>query len=186
VNVNGLNSAEIELISSDSPNFDSLVMGLLASQTAPVALDLKPLVVIVSNRSAEDIVAYSLVWKITYKGQRPHTTIVQFKYPDALAGIADSGAIALNRRDDLPILSHQKRVVAKEFEFGPHSWDEEYYLNQLRSWAKDQQQEVAPMAQIEIDLDAAIFSDGLLVGPNLTRLDQDFMSYAAWFLRRSA
>jgi hypothetical protein len=176
VKINGLNSARIELISPETPNFDSIVMSILPSRTAMVALALKPLVVIVSNQSAGEIVAYALVWKVTYKDGRTATTTTQFKYPDALAGIADSGAVALSRRDDLPILSHQRRVVAKEFEVGP-SWEEEFYLNQLRSFASDQKQEVATTEQIEINLDAALFSDGLLVGPNRTGFDQEFMTY---------
>jgi hypothetical protein len=176
--VNGLNAAGVELISPENPNFDSAVMSLLPTRTATVALDLKPFVVIVSNQSAGEIVAYTLVWKVTSKDKRTHTTIVQFKYPDAIAGIADSGAVALEKREGqgLQILSHQKRVVAKEFEVGP-SWEEQFYLDQLRSFAKDQKQEVAAAEQIEIDLDAAIFSDGLLVGPNRTDFDKEFMTY---------
>ena len=173
---NALNSAGIELISPDSPNFDSVVMDLLPTQTAQVALDLKPLVVIVSNQSAGEIVAYALVWKVTYKDKGTETTTVQFKYPDAIAGIADSGAVALKKRDHLSILSHEKRVVAKEFEVGAW-WEEEFYLSQLRSFAETQKQEVAAAEQIEVDLDAAIFSDGLLVGPNRTDFDKEFMTY---------
>lgn len=174
--VNGLNAAGVELISPDSPNFDSAVMYLLPNRTAAVALDLKPLVVIVSNQSAGEIVAYTLVWKVTYTDKRTATTTVQFKYPDAIAGIADSGAVALKRRDHLSILSHEKRVVAKEFEVGAW-WEEEFYLNQLRLFAETQKQEVAAAEQIEINLDAAIFSDGLLVGPNRTDFDKEFMAY---------
>lgn len=176
VNVDGLNSAGIELISPEDPNFDSVIVSLLPSETAKAALDLKPLVVIVSNQSAGEIVAYALVWKVTYKDKRTVTTTSQFKYPDALAGIADSGAAALNKRDDLPVLSHQKRVVAPQLEV-TSSWDEEFYLDQLRSFAKTQNQELAAAEQIEIHLDAAIFSDGFLVGPNRTGFDQEFMTY---------
>jgi hypothetical protein len=49
--------------------------------------------------------------------------------------------------------------------------------SRFRSYAQDQKTELAAARQIEVDLDAAIFSDGLLVGLKHTNLDQDFMTY---------
>jgi hypothetical protein len=42
VTVNGLKLVGVELISSESPSFDSTVMSLLPTRTATVALDFKP------------------------------------------------------------------------------------------------------------------------------------------------
>jgi len=150
-------------------------MHLLTKKTATVALGLRPCIVIVSNRSTQAIVAFTVVWKVTYGDGKTNTTEVPFKYPDALAGIPEISRIA-DSREGLSVLSGESRVVGKEFELGS-SWDADFYLNQLRAYAEDQKKELVAAKQIEVDLDAAIFSDGLLVGPNHTNLDQDFMVY---------
>jgi hypothetical protein len=57
------------------------------------------------------------------------------------------------------------------------SWEHQYYLDQLRSFPAETKHEYSEVDKIEITLDAVIFSDGLLIGPNQSALDQDFMTY---------
>jgi hypothetical protein len=120
--------------------------------------------------------AYSVVWRITDKGGRQSTFVLPFKYPDALAGTADSGGISPNNREDGPVTPGEKRLVSTEIQVDS-SWEDQFYLNQLRSFAKDVKQDYADANEIEVTLDAVIFSDGLLTGPDQNGLDQEFMTY---------
>jgi hypothetical protein len=174
--VNGLDSAGVELISPHDPKFDSAVTRMLAKRTATVALALKPGLVVVSNHSTRAIVAFALLWKVTSQGGRTDTTAVEFKYPDALTAVPESNPIGSSSREGLSIVDGESRVISKDAELGS-SWDDDFYLNQLREYAEQQKQEFSMARQVEIELDAVIFSDGLLVGPNHTNLDEAFMAY---------
>jgi hypothetical protein len=174
--VNGLDSAGVALISPEDPNFDSTAKRLLSPKTATVVLNLKPSVVIVSNRSTRAVVCFALVWKITDKDGRTSTTSVQFKYPDALTGVPETNLDNPRSREGLSLMSGESRIAAPEMEIGP-SWDDDFYLNQLREYAESQNRDLSTASRVEIDLDAAIFSDGLLVGPDQTNVDKDFTLY---------
>ena len=174
--VNDLSDAGIILISPEDPKFDFEVSQIVPAQVAGVALALKPFVVIVANGSQRTIVAYSIVWRMTKKNGRKSTIILPFKYPDTLAGGADSGAVSFNNQENGPVPSEGKRLVSTEIQIDS-SWEDQFYLDQLRSFARDLKQEYAEVDQIEITLDAAIFSDGSRLGPNQSSLDQEFMTY---------
>jgi hypothetical protein len=106
--VNDLSDAGIILISPEDPKFDFEVSQIVPAQVAGVALALKPFVVIVANGSQRTIVAYSIVWRMTKKNGRKSTIILPFKYPDTLAGGADSGAVSFNNQENGPVPSEGK------------------------------------------------------------------------------
>lgn len=174
--VNDLSDAGIILISPEDPKFDFEVSQIVPAQVARVALALKPFVVIVANGSQRTIAAYSIVWRMTEKNGRKSTITLPFKYPDTLAGGADSSAVSLSNQENGPVPSEGKRLVSTEIQIDS-SWEDQFYLDQLRSFARDLKQEYAEVDQIEITLDAAIFSDGSLLGSNQSNLDQEFMTY---------
>jgi hypothetical protein len=123
-----------------------------------------------------EIVSYTMVWKLYYADQRTDTEVTRFNYTDAVAGTADSGGVSLKKRDDRPVLGGEKRVIAREMDIG-QTWDEEGYRKQLPSLVADERQELAGVDRIEIGVDAAIFSDGAMVGSNTTGADREFMTY---------
>jgi hypothetical protein len=169
----------LELLSPVSANFDAAVRGLLPDNVVGPALGTKPYLVILSNRSAHTIVAYETVWTIIYtdKSKRRKTTFAPMLFVDAVSGM--DGATVLSDPESQPISSGEKRLVAADTNFGPPSKtitkDGEINLvNWLRAVAQDQNANAAEVAEIQINLDATIFSDGILVGPNTSNLDQYF------------
>jgi len=174
--VHDLSDAGITLISPEDPKFDFEVSQIVPAQVASVALAFKPFLVIVANGSQHTIVAYSVVWGITEKNGRKSTIVLPLKYPDALAGIADSGVVALENREDHALTTGEKRLISTDMQIDS-SWEDQYYLEQARSFPAQTKQEYAEAKSIEITLDAVIFSDGLLIGPNQSALDRDFVTY---------
>lgn len=123
--------------------------------------------------------AYATVWKVIFKDKRTEITFAPILYVDAVADIADNGANAFNRREDRSIENGETRLVAMDTEFGPPSKEvnpneEVDMLNWLHAVTQDQQAKMAEVAEVQISLDAAIFSNGLLVGPDSSDLDRDF------------
>jgi len=173
--VTGLDSDGLEAISPESPGFDARVGKQFSVPTANAVLSLKPLLVIFSNHTQRTVVAFAFVWKITYPNKRTNTTTAEYKYPDAIAGSQDIANVPLEKRDDLPLPGGQQKLVAPEIELGP-SWEEPFYRDQLLSFGADQKRDLADAETIEITLDAAIFSDGQLVGPDHSNLEQSFMA----------
>jgi len=173
--VTGLDSDGLELISPETPEFDVRVGKLFSVQATNAVLAFKPLLVILSNHTKRAVVAYAFVWKITYESKRTSITTTEYKYPDAIAGSPDIGNVPLERRDDRPLPGGQEKPVASEVELGP-GWEEPFYRDQLLSLADDEKRDLADAETIEITLDAAIFSDGQLVGPDHSNLEQSFMA----------
>jgi hypothetical protein len=174
--VHDLSDGGITLVLPEDPKFGLEVSQIVPAKVASVALALRPFIVIVANTSQRTIVAYSVVWRITDKDGRQSTIVLPFNYPDALAGTANSGAISLKNRQDRPVTPGEKRLVSTQIQVDS-SWEEQFYLDQLQSFAKDLKQEYADAREIEITLDAVIFSDGLLIGPDQNGLEQQFMIY---------
>lgn len=176
VQVRGLRSIGVTLVSPVDPSFKSTVQRLLPNDLVKPALALKPLVTVISNKSQRSIIAYAVIWKLTYADRPPETTIGQFKYPDAVAGLADTGAFPLQQSETRPIASGEERVVARMFEFGP--WDGiSQFQSQILDYAHTQATESADAVVVDITLDAVIFDDGRLEGPDGSNLEHDFLLY---------
>jgi hypothetical protein len=173
--VTDLASGGLTVMSPENPDFDVTARKLFSGPTADAVLSLKPLLVILSNRADRTVVAFAVEWKVSYRNGRTNSTMTQFKYSDAIAGNPDTGGVPLEKRDDRPLPAGQERLVAKDVELGP-GWEEPFYRDQLVSFAADQKRNLAEADKIEITLDAAIFSDGQLVGPDHSNVDQAFMT----------
>ena len=173
----GLQSETISLISASSATF-STVLRNLARDKYLAAKELPPFLVILSNRSPNKIVAYALLWKLKRDTGAELTQFVQFKYPDAVAGVPDTGAISLADRSDGSIASGDKKIVAMEFEFQPplNAPDWSTWIHQIAEWQK---QQYADVHSVEVDLDAVIFSNGVLSGPDSSELSTHFSTYLA-------
>jgi hypothetical protein len=177
VKATGLDSDGVTLISPDSPGFDALVAKLMANEATGVALQLKPYLVVVSNQSARTVVAFDTLWKRTYRDGRTENTFVQFKYPDAVAGIPGTGLHPPEQEIGSAIPPGKQRLCAMELEFGSqivafHGWKK-----MMRDGTRNMARMYADVTKLEIGLDAVIFDDGTLVGPNTGNLHEDFAAY---------
>jgi hypothetical protein len=160
----------VALVSPQDTNFKRQVLQIVPAKVATVALSLKPFVVIVANHAKATIVAYEVAWIVTDTSGRRTRLSIQFKYPDALADSSDVSP------EGHPVMVGEKRLVSTDLEIDS-SWKDDFYLNQLRSFAKQIKEENAQAKTVDITLDTVIFSDGLLIGPNQGTLDQDFVAY---------
>jgi len=174
---NGLDSEHISLISSSSSEFNTVLRNLLGN-TDTAARELVPFLVIVSNRSPNTIVAYALSWKLKRDTGDKFNISAQFKYPDAVAGVPDTGAIALGVSADGSIATGKQKIVAMEFEFDQpeNKQDWSAWIREVAAWQK---QEYGDVHSVQVDLDAAIFANGLLVGPDSSQLGMHFSTYVA-------
>jgi hypothetical protein len=157
---------------------------LLLPEGAPVALELKPCIVIVSNESSLVVVAYSVTFWFTFRSGESHRHSVHFKYPDAVANTAadaaDNGtgidsAMALRARlRGREIRPGEQRVVGAGFELWPDADVVTY-----RSSYLEMSETRKDLTALQIELDAVIFDDGLLLGPDHAGLAEHFAEYVA-------
>ena len=151
-------SPDVVIVSPQDPGFDPIARRLLGAAASGRALDLKPFLVIVSNRSPGTVVAFEVAWKTTYTDQSVSNGYTEFKYPDgAMPAILDGR--------DPPLGSGDERLVGREFQLDP-SWTAADVQDVLLGTIQDQQAEMPRIERLDISLDAVIFADGLLVGPD--------------------
>src|SRR2546423_11819948 len=78
IDVRGFEADGVKVIPPTAPEFDDLARPLIGERVADTVLQLKPMLVIVSNESPQTIVSYSKVWRIadpqapTPTTRRPH------------------------------------------------------------------------------------------------------------------
>ena len=153
-------------MSPADPEFDAAARSLFRGNCDEL-LKLKPFLTIVSNRCDRTLVAYALVWNVA----RHETSITfdQRKYPDAVAP-------ATPRRGN-EIRPGEQKITAMAIEINGGLWGEQatedFYLRQFDHWLKEYKDAVS----LTISMDAAIFEDGEILGPNKSKLDQDFLAY---------
>jgi hypothetical protein len=164
IQLRGLESEGIFLISPSAPEFDSLVQSLFKG-SADLLLKLKPFMTIVSNHSDRTIVAFTLKWTT---GHGRHITFSQRKYPDAVTGLVVA-------RDN-EILPGEQRIVPKGIEIhsglGFGQATEDFYLDQFVNMFAAESK-----ATLRIEVDAAILNDGTLLGPDESDLATHFAVY---------
>jgi hypothetical protein len=177
VKVTGLDSDGVTLISPSSPGFDALVSKLMANEATGAALQLKPYLVVVSNQSAHTVVAFDTVWKLTYRDSRTENTFVQFKYPDAVAGIPGTSMFPPEHELGVAVPPGKQRLCAMALEFGPQIVAMQGWKEMMRDGTRNQAQMYAGVTKVEIELDAVIFDDGTLVGPDAGNLQEHFAAY---------
>lgn len=186
IQIKGADTEGVILISPESPDFDARVRSLLP-KGAPVAFELKPCLAIVSNESARLVVAWSVTFWFTFSSGESSRHSTQFKYPDAVAGIAehprdhdaavDAGVDLRARLRSREIRPGEQRIVGPGFELWPDedvvTW-RDFYLGMTEDCANPKD-----LTALQIELDAIIFDDGLLVGPDHSGLAEHFAEYLA-------
>ena len=167
VTIGGPNIDGLELMSPSVPEFDTAVRSLFRGKSDRL-LQMKPFVTILSNHSDRTLVAYALKWEVARPGGRL-TTTDQHKYPDAVAPSAPQ------RGNE--IRPGERNIALMSIELDCGRWGseptEDFYLRQFIGWFK----KYKDVSHLEISIDAAIFEDGALFGPNKSELDQHFTAY---------
>ncbi len=170
-------SSDIRVVTPADADFDSELAGLLGDKVQ-VIKQLEPYVLIVTNQSKRRVVAYSPVWTITGRDgeESGHLFNLSLKYPNAVAGnefprgeelypgetrIATTGAAG------------DKNLV-RTAELWPSEPHGAAFFTQR---AQSQREEFKNPAAVEIGLDAVIFEDGELVGPDHGHLEQHFSAF---------
>jgi hypothetical protein len=162
-------SPDLVLISPQDPNFDETERHLLGIAASGPALDLKPFLVILFNRSVGTVVAYEMVWKITHTDKTVEISSADVNYPDGVVAVPA-------RASERPLMSGEQRLIGREFQLDP-SWAEANVQDALLETIGDQQAEMPRIERLDISLDVAIFADGLALGPDTRGLTRRFTIY---------
>lgn len=160
VTVSGLPDARVTLVSPDDAHFDDIARPLIGSH-ADRLFALKPLLIVVQNHSLKTIAAVSLIWTLskTIGGTRMWTNST---FPDAVIGPLSGRERPGIRPGEAHMLGSD--IVVEHFDKapGPEPW--------LRSIIDDfvtsRNETMAGVTGAHIALDALIFQDGTLAGPD--------------------
>lgn len=157
VNVRGLDG--LTLISPIDAAFDDIARPMLG-RIADLGLQLKPFLVILANDTTQTLVAFSITWRVAHKSGRSTTSRNLASFPHVVTG-------------DALISPHPPGVApgARRLEANGvviHGWGDldEYFDQFLPQFVKEKDQTLANAVTLQIDLDAAVFDDGTLIGPD--------------------
>lgn len=167
IQISDFDSEGVTLTPATAPDFDSRAQAILSGNASPV-LELKPYLVIVSNRNPRTVVAYTVSWTATLRNESSEVIHTQFKFPDAVAGTSNGLALLQNRE----IRTGDERLVGMGFEAWPHE-----YVDSFRDFGRKTAERLGDVRQLSIALDAAIFEDGLMLGPDESRLAEHFIEF---------
>lgn len=158
IRVTGLDADGITLISPTRPEFDDVARPLLGERIADLGLQLKPMLVIVSNDSPQAVVSFSLVWHVTHHDGRTSWFWGHASFPEAICGDA---AISHGSSGLLP---GQRRIEANGVVI--HGWGylDEYFDQFLGQFVDQKDALLSKAVDLHIDLNAAILADGTLLG----------------------
>ena len=157
----------VTLTPATDGDFDARAQAILGGQASPV-LEVKPLLAIVANRNPRTVVAYTVAWTVTRRNQSSETTRTQFKFPDAVAGTGNGLALLQGRE----IRPGEQRLVGMGFEVWPVE-----YVDSYRDYGSRNAELLGDVISLHIALDAVIFDDGSLLGPDESRLAEHFIAY---------
>ena len=156
--VDGLDGDGVRLISPASPGFDELARELMGERIAHIGLQLKPMLVIVSNDSPQMIVSLSLVWQITHEGNRTSRFWGHTSFPEIVCGDVLVG----HHPEAIP--PGHRHLEANGLVL--HGWghSDEYYDQFLGQFVDQKNACLDDALELHIELNAVIFADGTLAG----------------------
>ena len=172
IRVDSLDADGISLLSPTRPEFDDVARPLLGQRIADTGLELKPMLVIVSNENVQAVVSFSLVWQVTHPSGHSTRFWGHTSFPGAICGDAAIG------QDSSGLATGQRRIEANGIVI--HRWgDQDEYFDQFLGQFIDQKNVLLRNAvDLHIELNAAILADGtLLGGDDQSRLTDLFSTY---------
>jgi hypothetical protein len=167
--VSPTNSEFITITTHTSKGFDAMVEALLPQEVAAQALTLKPYLFIVSNPSQQTVVAYCLKFTMSLDdgSTKSHFTV----FMDPTAAVTQTWTVTGQYEQLVP---GRQRVISISMVFNPEprfndiSWTETYKQDIDREFP------VPHLRSIEVEADAVILADGLLLGPDTADLATEF------------
>ena len=156
--VDGLDAEGVRLISPSSSDFDELAKPLMGERIAHVGLQLKPMLVIVSNDSPQTIVSLSLVWRVTHEGGRTSRFWGHTSFPETVCG----DVLISQYPEAIP--SGHRHLEANGLVLHGYGHLDEFYDQFLSQFVDEKNAHLADAVELHIDLNAVIFADGTLVG----------------------
>jgi hypothetical protein len=160
-------SAGVTLTSAAHADFDARAQAILGDQAA-ILLEAKPFLALVRNDNPRTVVAYTVAWTATQSNGTSEVDYTQFQYPDAVAGTVN-GLSQLQGRE---VRTGDERLVGMGFE----AWPPDYAQNYLH-YALQKAVRLRDIRDLHIALDAVIFEDGTMLGPDEWRLGEHFIEF---------
>jgi hypothetical protein len=172
VSVHATGLDRVAVISSLVPDFDALARPLLG-RVSDIGLRLKPMLVLVSNESAETVVAFSKTWHVFYRGGRAVTHRDNTIFPHAVCGDVIASDQPAGIAPGVKHLEARGLVI--------HGWGtsgDPYFDQFLPQFVVENERMLANAIELRIELNAVIFADGTLIGPDEDGwLEQIFSTY---------
>ena len=168
VSTEGFTERGVTLSPSTDQTFDSRVRARVHAHLND-ALALKPVLFLLTNGSDHTIVAYTLIVTAMTSSGTHDTSRVYYYFPDAVAG-SFFGQGVFERGAEL--YPGEVAVLGRNVEITHQAT-----LDWLPDYVREQQQWLSNVVSLDARLDAALFSDGELIGPNTSKLDRLFVGY---------
>jgi hypothetical protein len=149
----------IRIIPPTHAGFDDLARPLIG-RVADIGLRLKPMLAIVSNESARTVVSYSKTWTARYSGGRTSRIRSHTSFPETVCG----DVLIARDRDAFP--PGTRRIETASLVIQGYAQLEPYYDQFLDQFIVEKDRMLAHAEALSIALEAVIFSDGTLVGPD--------------------
>ena len=155
VHVTGVDG--LRVLPPSHPDFDALATPLLG-RVAQTVLELKPMLILVSNDTQDTIVSFSMTWRVTHRSGKTSTFRSHTSFPNAVCGDGP------RHRNDEPLTPGATRVEANGVVV--HGWGDldPYYDQFLPQFVTEKQQLLSWAVTLDIDVSCAIFADGTLIG----------------------
>ena len=154
--------AGVEIITPGAPRFDPEARQIVGAKLDLVKT-LSPLLMLIKNNSQHTIVAYSPEWDLKRGGEEiPWVALRTF--PMAISGPE------CDVPHDRPIRPGEERLEGMNSEVGIHPDD-------ASTDAKYQAEDLTGVTAVKAHLDAVIFDDGTLIGPDRNNLPEKFVPY---------
>ena len=152
--------AGVEIIAPGDPRFDQEARQIVGAKLDLVKT-LSPLLMLIKNNSQHTIVAYSPEWDLK-RGPEEIPFVALRTFPMAISGPE------CDVPHDRPIRPGEERLEGMNSEVGNHPED-------ASTDAKYQAEDLAGVTAVKAHLDAVIFDDGTLVGPDRHNLPGKFV-----------
>ncbi len=147
----------IRLIPPTDADFNGMARSLIG-RVADIGLKLKPMLVIVSNESAQTVVSYSKTWTARYAGGRTSVIRSHTSFPETVCGDI------LIAKDSEALPPGGKRIETASLVIQAYAQSEPYYDQFLDQFILEKDRMLANAEELEIELGAVIFADGSLIG----------------------
>jgi hypothetical protein len=161
----------VSIVGPTDPSFEGEVRKLFGER-ASIAEKLAPFLLILKNESPRTIVAYTATWRIKSADGNEMPLAARYMYPMAISGPVVKGDLPRDRE----VRMGEERLVSAQFEVGLHinASDAEKAFSTI---SENQSEQFRNLIDVRVSLDAIVFDDGEIVGPDRSQLGDDFTKY---------